>query len=234
MSPEVSLSLPRRRRLKRGIVHDPASHYRHRWFDVFDPLGGNGETVAIEHNQVRQFARLDRTEIVLLENGVRILARVRDQRVLAADRLPQVLGAARHPTGNGKIPCRERQVLIGSRTIASQSPRDPAVLNRRQRRHIVGPVSESLVHDPAIDNCPRIHGRIDSELLHALELGRVDLIYVSENPAQVLDRIFLAERLDLVEERIDRVVQLRVYVQGQREERARWKVGWLRTVFCSS
>ena len=66
MSLEVSLSLSRRRRLKRGIVHDPASNYRHRRFDVFDLLGWDGEIVAIEHYQVRQFARLDRAEIALL------------------------------------------------------------------------------------------------------------------------------------------------------------------------
>src|SRR5260370_33460691 len=111
MPPEVSLSLPRCRRLKRGIVHDPASHYRHRRFDVFDLLGWNREIVAVEHNQVGKFARLDRTEIVLLENGVRILARVRDQRILAADRLPPNLGAARHPATNGKIQRGEWQVL---------------------------------------------------------------------------------------------------------------------------
>ena len=43
----------------------------------------------------------------------------------------------------------------------------------------------------------------------------VDLVDVGERPAQVLDRIFLVDRLDLVEEPVNRVVQLRVHVERQ-------------------
>ena len=49
--------------IEAGIVHNPASHYGQHRFDVFDLIGWNAEIVAIKHNQVRQFARLDRAEI---------------------------------------------------------------------------------------------------------------------------------------------------------------------------
>ena len=60
-----------------------------------------------------------------------------------------------------------------------------------------------------------MHGGVHSQFLHPLQLRGVDLIHVGESPAQVLDGMFLVDGLDLVEERINRVVQLRVHVQRQ-------------------
>ena len=67
----------------------------------------------------------------------------------------------------------------------------------------------------AVDHRPRMHGGIHSQLLHALELRRVDLVHVRQHPTQILDRMFLVHRFDLIEERIDRVVQFRVHMQRQ-------------------
>ena len=60
-----------------------------------------------------------------------------------------------------------------------------------------------------------MHRRVHPQLLHALELGRVDLVDVRQRPAQVLDRMFLVHRLDLIQERVDRAAQLRMHVQRQ-------------------
>jgi hypothetical protein len=85
----------------------------------------------------------------------------------------------------------------------------------RERRHIVSAVSELFVHDRSVDYGPGMHGGVHSQLLHALQLRRVDLVHVGQSPAQALDGMLLVDRLDLVEERINRVVQLRMHVQGQ-------------------
>ena len=67
------------------------------------------------------------------------------------------------------------------------SPSEPAaqidaVLNRAQRRHIVGAIAETLVHDGSVDHRPRMHRGIHAQLLHALELWGIDLVDVGKDP----------------------------------------------------
>ena len=58
-------------------------------------------------------------------------------------------------------------------------------------------------------------GGVHAQFPHARELRRVELIDVREHPAQVLDRVLLVDRLDLIEEAVDRVRQVGVDVQRQ-------------------
>ena len=109
--PSLNLDLSCRP-LGAGIVDDSPADHRHDRLDVLDLIGRDREVVAIEHHQVGELARLDRSQVVLLEHEVRILAGVRDQRVLAADRLrsrrtlvpPTILPVtAHHSVVNGRI-----------------------------------------------------------------------------------------------------------------------------------
>ena len=81
-----------------GVVDDSSAHHRHHRLDVLDLIRRNREVVAIQHDEVRELARLDRAEVVLLEDEERVPPRVRDQRVLAADRLPRSTPACRRPS----------------------------------------------------------------------------------------------------------------------------------------
>ena len=54
-----------------------------------------------------------------------------------------------------------------------------------------------------------------AERLHAREMGRVDLIEVSERPAKVLDRVLAVNQLDLIKKRADRRRQVGVHVQWE-------------------
>jgi len=50
----------------------------------FDLRCGHHEIVRVEHDQIRVFARLDRTEIAFLEDEVRVAPGVCDQRLRRA------------------------------------------------------------------------------------------------------------------------------------------------------
>ncbi len=56
---------------------------------------------------------------------------------------------------------------------------------------------------------------VHSQFLHPLELLSIDLIDVHKNPTQIFDGVFLIDCFDLVEKRIDGIVQFRVNVQRQ-------------------
>ena len=70
-----------------GVVHDAAADHGHHRLDVLDLIGGHREVIAVEDDEIGELARLDRAEIVLLEDEIGTAARVRDQRILAADGL---------------------------------------------------------------------------------------------------------------------------------------------------
>ena len=64
-------------------MHDLAADHRQQRPDGLDLACGDGEVVAIEHQQVGVSARRERTEIALLEQEIGVRARMRDQRFLA-------------------------------------------------------------------------------------------------------------------------------------------------------
>ena len=68
---------------------------------------------------------------------------------------------------------------------------------------------------PPLMTRPRMDGRVHAQLPHAREMRRVELVRVRQHPAQVLDRVLLVDRLDLIEEAVDRVRQVGVHVQRQ-------------------
>src|SRR5579862_405092 len=86
-----------------SVVNDSAADHRHHRLDLPDLVRRDREVIAVEHHQVRQLALLDRTEVVFLEYEVRVLARVGDQRILAADGLLDDFRAARHFPCDGEI-----------------------------------------------------------------------------------------------------------------------------------
>ena len=67
--------------------HDPTSDHRHHRLDVLDLIRGDREVVAVHHDEIGQASCLDRTEVVLLEDEERVPSRVRDEGILATDRL---------------------------------------------------------------------------------------------------------------------------------------------------
>lgn len=60
-----------------------------------------------------------------------------------------------------------------------------------------------------------MHRGIHAELLHALDLRSIDLVDVRQLPAQPFDRMFFIDGFDLIEKRVDSVVQFGVYMQRQ-------------------
>src|SRR5438128_10196601 len=50
-----------------SLMDDLAAHHRHHRLDVLDLLGGNGQVVPVEHDEIDVLARLDRTSIALLK-----------------------------------------------------------------------------------------------------------------------------------------------------------------------
>src|SRR5882762_8623388 len=111
-------------------VHDLSAHHRHDRFDVLDLLCGHDEIVAVEHDQVRVFARLDRTEIAFLEDEARVAARVRDQRLRARDRLAIDLSPSDHAPGHREPEGVER---VGSRHGGRVRPESP---DRSEERRV--------------------------------------------------------------------------------------------------
>ena len=64
---------------------DPAADHRQDRLDILDLICRYREIVAVEHDEIGKLARLDRAEVVLLENEKRVLPRMGDQCILAAD-----------------------------------------------------------------------------------------------------------------------------------------------------
>src|SRR5262245_48111662 len=120
-----------------SIVSNLAADDRHHRLNILDLIGRNRQVVPIKDQHVRQFARLDRAQVVFLEYQVSVLARVRYQCILTADGLPQDFRTANHFAGDSPPQRRERQDLIGTASIAAKTPRDSAVLDGAQRRHVV-------------------------------------------------------------------------------------------------
>ena len=58
------------------VVDNPPADHRQQRLDVLDLIRGNGEVVAIEHDEIRELARLDRAEVAFLEDEERIAPRV--------------------------------------------------------------------------------------------------------------------------------------------------------------
>src|SRR6266496_1454510 len=134
-----------------GLVHDLPAHHRHHRLDVLDLVGGHFQVIAIEHAEVRVLARLDRAEIALLENEVRVAARVRDQRFLARDRLAVHLAPADHAPGHGETQGVERVRSRHGGRVRPQAPHDAAILHAPERRHVPGALAVHLVHERALD-----------------------------------------------------------------------------------
>ena len=114
------------------VPDDLAADHGHHRLDVLDLIGRNREVVAVEHDEIGKLARRDRAEIVLLEDEIGVAARVRDQRVLAADGLRVDDVAADHLAGDGERERRERAILIDLERIGAEAPHHAAVLDRRE------------------------------------------------------------------------------------------------------
>src|SRR5205814_4323884 len=67
-----------------------------------------------------------------LFRSVRVLARVCDQRILAADRLLDDSPADGHLAGDREVQRRERQILIRRAAVGAEAPHDAA---RRSEEH---------------------------------------------------------------------------------------------------
>src|SRR5688500_6813436 len=116
----------------------------------------NRQVIAIDHREVGELAWLDRAEIVLAEDEIGTLARVRDERILAADRLFVDESAADHFAGDGPVEGRERAVLIDFERVGSEAPLDAAVLDRLQRRHRVPTLTEPAHEGRTRDHAARM------------------------------------------------------------------------------
>ena len=204
--------------MPRGLaasVHDPPSHHRQDRLDVLDLIRGDREVVAVHHDEIGQASCLDRAEVVLLKYEERVPSRVRDEGILAADRLSKHLGAADHLAGDSPPQRSEGQDLIRAAAIAAEPPHDTAFLNGVERRHVERRVSEDALIDAAVDDRPWVNGRVESQLPHAREMCRVELVHVRQHPAEILDGVVLVDCLDLVQEPADGVLEVRVHVQRQ-------------------
>ena len=144
---------------------------------------------------------------------IRVLSRVRDQSVLAADRLPKHSRAADHLSRNGPIECCERPVLIHDRRVGPETPRDTTLLDELQRRHVVGTLAMDFIKEAAENRGTRVNGRIHPQFPHSLDMRRIDLVQMNKRPPQIPDRVFLIDLLDRVQESLDACGERGVHVK---------------------
>src|SRR5262245_44153936 len=102
-TPRAGLSaLARSPLARRRVPDDLAADHRHHRLNILDLIGGYGEVIAVQHHEIGELARGDGAEIVFLENEIGVVARMRDERVLARDRLFVHDIAADHLAGHRK------------------------------------------------------------------------------------------------------------------------------------
>jgi hypothetical protein len=75
----ITAPLPRENRFSAQIG---LKHLR-----ILDVINRAGQEVPVQNDQVRQFARLQRADLVLAEEDVRVVGRVKTDRLLARNRL---------------------------------------------------------------------------------------------------------------------------------------------------
>src|SRR5260221_6492909 len=80
-------------------IHDLAADHRQHRLDVLDLGRRDGEVVAVEHQHVGVLSGLDRADVAFLEDEMRVVARVRDERLGAAHALAVDPAPADHAPG---------------------------------------------------------------------------------------------------------------------------------------
>src|SRR6185503_20343864 len=93
------------------------------------------QVILVGDDQIREAPRLDRAEVVLPEEQVRVTARVRDERGFAADGVSVDDRATDHLSGNREIECLEGTELVDLERVRTESPHDAAVLDLTHWRH---------------------------------------------------------------------------------------------------
>src|SRR4030095_6635422 len=199
-------ALTSRRRCWR-FVDDPATHHRHHRSDVLDLVSGNSQVVAIDHDEVRQLAWLNRSDVALLHDRERAPLRVSDEGMLAADRLPVDHGATDHLARNREVKRREGTILVHFEGVGPEAPGHAALLNRPERGHVVRAVAVHTVEDCTHDGGAWLNRRVYAQLAHALQVRCRQLLAVNERPSEVPHRKLLVDPLDLVEESIEGILQ---------------------------
>src|SRR5262249_38276961 len=78
------------------VIGNLSAHDGHDGLNVFNLIGWYRQVIAIQNQEIRQFACLNRTQIIFLEDKVSVLPCMRDQRIFTADGLAEHFCAADH------------------------------------------------------------------------------------------------------------------------------------------
>jgi hypothetical protein len=174
-------------------VHHPAADHRGDRGDVPDLVGGDGEVVAVEDQQVGEQARPDRAEVVLPEHQLGVAPRVRDEGLVPGERLVEGPLPAKGPAGH-RPPQRDERVDLGrAGPVGAQAPAQPAVADQPQRGGR-GPGGTDDALAAELDG--------DAEPSRPLQVRGGDPLGVRHRPAQRADRVLPVHPLVGVEDQV--------------------------------
>src|SRR6185295_3921319 len=123
------------------LMHELAAHHGDQWFDVLYLPRRHRQVVAVEHQEIGVLSGREGAQIGFLEHDERVRPGVRDEGLLARDRLAVHLAPADHLARDRQAQGVER-IRRGDRGgVRAQSPQDPAVLHAAEGRHVPGLVA---------------------------------------------------------------------------------------------